>query len=49
VTIDDNGVGFDVTGAWGKGLGLVSMQERVEAMDGRMEIRSTREPARALK
>ena len=41
LTIDDNGVGFDVTGAWGKGLGLVSMQERVEAMDGRMEIRST--------
>ena len=41
LTIEDDGVGFDVTGAWGKGLGLVSMQERVEAVDGALDIRST--------
>jgi len=39
-TIDD-GVGFDVEAAWGKGLGLVSMAERLEALGGTLKIRST--------
>ena len=41
VTITDNGTGFDVDGAWGKGVGLVSMVERVEAMGGTLDISST--------
>lgn len=39
--IVDDGSGFDVDAAWGKGLGLISMGERVEALGGRFEIRST--------
>jgi len=38
--IEDDGVGFDVTQAWGSGLGLVSMMERVEGISGRFDIRS---------
>ena len=41
LTVSDNGTGFDVDAAWGKGLGLVSMSERVEAIGGTFEIRST--------
>jgi signal transduction histidine kinase len=37
----DDGLGFDVAGAWGKGLGLISMQERLEAVGGTFEIRSS--------
>jgi len=40
LTIADDGVGFDVDAAWGKGLGLVSMSERLDAIGGRLEIRS---------
>lgn len=40
LTIIDNGVGFDVNAAWGKGVGLVSMVERVEAIGGSFDIRS---------
>jgi signal transduction histidine kinase len=40
VTIADDGVGFDVGAALGKGLGLVSMSERIEALNGRFEIHS---------
>jgi signal transduction histidine kinase len=40
LTIVDDGVGFDVDTAWGKGLGLISMDERVEAIGGRFDIRS---------
>ena len=40
VTIADDGVGFDVGAAFGQGLGLVSMSERIEAMNGRFEIHS---------
>src|SRR4030095_8270097 len=40
LTIVDDGVGFDVNAAWGKGLGLISMNERVEAVGGTFEIRS---------
>ena len=41
LTIVDDGVGFDVNAAWGKGLGLISMSERLEAIGGTLEIRST--------
>ena len=41
LNISDNGVGFDVDAAWHNGLGLVSMQERLEAVAGSFEIRST--------
>jgi len=41
LTIQDDGQGFDVAAAWGKGLGLVSILERVEAIDGRLDIEST--------
>ena len=40
LTIVDDGVGFDVDAAWGKGLGLISMTERLEAIGGTLEIRS---------
>ena len=42
LTLDivDDGVGFDVDAAWGKGLGLISMVERLEAIGGRLEIQS---------
>ena len=40
LTIVDDGVGFDVEAAWGKGLGLVSMAERVEAVGGTFEMGS---------
>jgi len=42
MTIADNGVGFDVDAAWGIGLGLISMGERLEAIGGTFEIRSKR-------
>jgi signal transduction histidine kinase len=41
LTIVDDGVGFDVDEVWGRGLGLISMHERVEAIDGTFEIRSS--------
>lgn len=41
VTIRDNGVGFDVEAAWSRGLGLLSMVERVEALGGSFEIHSS--------
>jgi signal transduction histidine kinase len=40
LTIVDDGVGFDVHGAWGKGLGLISMGERLQAIGGTFDIRS---------
>jgi len=40
--IADNGVGFDVQAAWGAGLGLISMSERLEAFGGAIDIQSTR-------
>jgi signal transduction histidine kinase len=40
LTIIDDGQGFDVATAWGKGLGLISMAERLEAIGGTLEIRS---------
>ncbi len=40
LTIADDGVGFDTEGARRTGLGLTSMQERVDALGGTMAIRS---------
>jgi signal transduction histidine kinase len=40
LTVVDDGVGFDVGAAWGRGLGLISMNERVEAIGGSMTIGS---------
>jgi signal transduction histidine kinase len=40
LTIVDDGVGFEVHGAWGKGLGLLSMSERLQAIGGTLDIRS---------
>ena len=44
MVIADDGSGFDVDGARGKGLGLTTMQERAEAVGGELEI--TSEPGR---
>jgi signal transduction histidine kinase len=40
LTIADDGIGFDVKSALGKGLGLISMTERLEAIGGTIEIYS---------
>jgi signal transduction histidine kinase len=40
LSVVDDGVGFDVEVAWSKGLGLVSMKERLEAIGGSLDIRS---------
>jgi signal transduction histidine kinase len=40
LTISDDGVGFDVEKAWGKGLGLISIRERVEASAGTVTVAS---------
>jgi signal transduction histidine kinase len=40
LSVVDDGVGFDVEAASSKGLGLVSMKERLEALGGSLEIRS---------
>jgi signal transduction histidine kinase len=41
LTVTDDGVGFDVNANWRKGLGLISMQERLEAVGGSFEVFST--------
>ena len=40
LTVSDDGVGFDVDAVWGKGLGLLSISERVESLGGTLDIRS---------
>ena len=40
LTISDDGIGFEVEEAWGKGLGLISMGERLEAIGGTFTISS---------
>src|SRR5258706_1004044 len=40
LTIVDDGAGFDVDAAWGKGLGLISMTERLEPFHGTLRITS---------
>jgi signal transduction histidine kinase len=41
LSITDDGVGFDVDAAWGSGLGLISMRERLESVGGTVAIQST--------
>jgi signal transduction histidine kinase len=41
LTITDDGIGFDVDAAWGNGLGLVGMRERLDAIGGEFDIHST--------
>ena len=41
LVVADDGVGFDVEAAWGRGLGLVSISERLEAIGGTLAIQST--------
>jgi signal transduction histidine kinase len=41
MVIADDGAGFDVNAEWGKGLGLISMQERLDPVGGRLTIQST--------
>jgi signal transduction histidine kinase len=43
LSIRDNGQGFDTARTTGKGLGLTSMRERVEALRGRLSISSSME------
>jgi signal transduction histidine kinase len=38
--VSDDGSGFDADSAWGQGLGLVSMRERLESIGGTLSIRS---------
>ena len=40
LNIVDDGVGFDVDKTWRKGLGLISMRERLEAVGGSIKIHS---------
>lgn len=40
LTVADNGVGFDVDHAWGRGVGLVTMIERLDAIGGSLHIDS---------
>jgi len=42
LSIVDNGVGFDVDAAVGKGLGLMSMRERLDSIGASFEIHSAR-------
>ncbi len=39
--VEDNGRGFDVRERWGKGIGLQSMEERVQQLGGTWHIEST--------
>ena len=38
LTITDDGIGFNVDGTWNRGLGLISMRERLEAVGGTLSI-----------
>jgi len=40
LSVIDDGAGFDVSARFGRGLGLVSMNERLEAIGGTLKIRS---------
>ena len=40
--IEDDGVGFDPTAMRDGGIGLIGMRERVELLDGRLDIESSR-------
>jgi signal transduction histidine kinase len=40
LTVSDEGVGFDVSAAWARGLGIISMRERIQGFGGVFEITS---------
>jgi signal transduction histidine kinase len=40
LTVSDDGEGFDVHSEWGKGLGLISIGERAEAVGGKLTVHS---------
>jgi signal transduction histidine kinase len=40
MTITDDGLGFDPGDVWRKGLGIVSMRERLESVGGTLDIQS---------
>jgi signal transduction histidine kinase len=40
LTITDDGAGFEVKTAWGRGIGLISMGERVDAIGGTLNVQS---------
>jgi len=42
LTIADDGVGFEIDAVKGAGIGLISMSERVEAIGGRLTVRTRR-------
>ena len=46
LTVADDGVGFDVDAAWGTGLGLIGMRERLENIDGTITIAPRPAPER---
>jgi signal transduction histidine kinase len=48
LTVSDDGCGFDVAAATGKGLGLLSMNERVEAVGGTLQVVSRQESGTRL-
>jgi signal transduction histidine kinase len=41
LTIVDDGAGFDIDAEWGKGLGLISMEERVQTVGGTFRLQSS--------
>jgi signal transduction histidine kinase len=41
LTVVDDGIGFHVDDAWGKGVGLISMVERLDAIGGAFDVHST--------
>lgn len=41
ITVEDNGVGFDLNKTTAKGLGLINIKNRVEYLQGNMEIKSS--------
>ena len=47
LTVTDDGKGFDISTVWGRGLGLISMQERLDASAARWKFarNRVREPA----
>jgi signal transduction histidine kinase len=40
LTVEDNGKGFDVNNLSGKGIGLSNIQNRVDYLNGKMDIKS---------
>jgi len=41
VTVIDDGVGFIVDAAWGRGIGLISMSDRVQVVGGTLKVHSS--------